>query len=170
MPTLSKSKLLAWRQCPKRLWLELHRPDLGEAPEPPARRFQVGLQVGDLARHLYDPEGKGSGVQFDAEGFQKAITRTQELVAQGNPIFGAGFKTEDASAFADVLVPEEQESWKLVEAKNSTEIMNATGVRDELESLNQQAEVLLASIERRAYLWVIRINRINAEKKKTNEE
>jgi len=25
---LSKSKLLAFRQCPRRLWLEVHRPDL----------------------------------------------------------------------------------------------------------------------------------------------
>ena len=30
MRVLSKSKLLAFRQCPKRLWLEVHRPDLRE--------------------------------------------------------------------------------------------------------------------------------------------
>ena len=30
MRTLSKSKLLAFRQCPKRLWLEVHRPELRE--------------------------------------------------------------------------------------------------------------------------------------------
>ena len=28
MRTLSKSKLLAFRQCPKRLWLEVHQPQL----------------------------------------------------------------------------------------------------------------------------------------------
>ena len=28
MRTLSKSKLLSFRQCPKRLWLEIHQPDL----------------------------------------------------------------------------------------------------------------------------------------------
>jgi hypothetical protein len=27
---LSKSKLLAFRQCPKRLWLQTHRPDLAD--------------------------------------------------------------------------------------------------------------------------------------------
>lgn len=30
MRTLSKSKLLAFRQCPKRLWLEIHAPQLRE--------------------------------------------------------------------------------------------------------------------------------------------
>jgi len=28
MRQLSKSKIIAYRQCPKRLWLELHRPEL----------------------------------------------------------------------------------------------------------------------------------------------
>ena len=28
MRTLSKSKIMAYRQCPKRLWLEIHQPEL----------------------------------------------------------------------------------------------------------------------------------------------
>jgi hypothetical protein len=28
MPMLSKSKLMSGRQCAKRLWLEIHRPEL----------------------------------------------------------------------------------------------------------------------------------------------
>jgi hypothetical protein len=30
MRPLSKSKILAFRQCAKRIWLELHRPELRE--------------------------------------------------------------------------------------------------------------------------------------------
>jgi hypothetical protein len=28
MHNLPKSKILAYRQCPKRLWLEIHKPEL----------------------------------------------------------------------------------------------------------------------------------------------
>ncbi len=28
MHNLSKSKIIAYRQCPKRLWLEIHKPEL----------------------------------------------------------------------------------------------------------------------------------------------
>jgi hypothetical protein len=28
MRNLSKSKIIAYRQCPKRLWLEIHKPEL----------------------------------------------------------------------------------------------------------------------------------------------
>lgn len=39
MRTFSKSKLLALRQCPKRLWLEVHRPDLREYSTETDARF-----------------------------------------------------------------------------------------------------------------------------------
>ena len=39
---LSKSKLLAFRQCPKRLWLEVHRPDLREDSSATESSFDVG--------------------------------------------------------------------------------------------------------------------------------
>lgn len=60
MRTLSKSKLMAYRQCPKRLWLEVHRPDLREDSAATQASFAVGHQVGDIAQRLYDPKGKGS--------------------------------------------------------------------------------------------------------------
>ena len=47
---LSKSKLIAFRQCPKRLWLEIHRPELKVWDEATERRFATGAQVGELAQ------------------------------------------------------------------------------------------------------------------------
>lgn len=41
MHTLSKSKLIAYRQCPKRLWLELHRPELRD-DSGSETAFQIG--------------------------------------------------------------------------------------------------------------------------------
>ena len=60
MRTLSKSKLLAFRQCPKRLWLEVHSPELREDSSATQASFTVGNQVGDIARKLYDPKSKGT--------------------------------------------------------------------------------------------------------------
>ena len=54
--TFSKSKLMALRQCPKRLWLEVHRPELREDSSATEAIFQTGHRVGELAQRLYDPQ------------------------------------------------------------------------------------------------------------------
>ena len=50
MRILSKSKLLAFLQCPKRLWLEIHHKDLRQDSAATQASFDVGHQVGDIAR------------------------------------------------------------------------------------------------------------------------
>lgn len=42
---LSKSKLIAYRQCPRRLWLELHRRDLREDSPGTEARFRAGVSL-----------------------------------------------------------------------------------------------------------------------------
>jgi hypothetical protein len=68
MRNLSKSKLLAFRQCPKRVWLEVHRPDLRVDTQDTEARFQVGHKVGEIARRLYDPKSFGRGDQCPSGG------------------------------------------------------------------------------------------------------
>jgi hypothetical protein len=99
MRFLSKSKLLAYRQCPKRLWLEVHRPELREDSAGTQARFQAGYQVGDIARRIYDPEGRGAIIDVEAEGFDGAFARTAELVISSRqPVFEAGFEAGGAPA------------------------------------------------------------------------
>ena len=128
MPTLSKSKLIAFRQCPKRFWLEVHRPDLREDSPQTQARFEVGYQVGDIAKRIYDPEGIGAVIDFKTEGFKGAFERTAVLVSNfRQPVFEAGFKAAGALVFADVLLPASengQRVWRMVEVKS------ATGVHD----------------------------------------
>ena len=80
MRPLSKSKLLAFRQCPKRLWLEVHQPELRADSGPTLASFATGHQVGDIARQLYDPQAQGTLIDPLAEGFDAAFTRTQQLL------------------------------------------------------------------------------------------
>ena len=126
MRHFSKSKLMAYRQCPKRLWLEVHRPDLREDSAGTQARFQTGYQVGDIARSLYDPEGTGAVIDVNTEGFDAAFARTAELLADSRqPVFEAGFKADGALAFADVMLPVFENGelmWRMVEVKSSTSV------------------------------------------------
>lgn len=102
---LSKSKLLAFRQCPKRLWLEVHRPDLREDSSGTGASFVVGHEVGDLARQLFDAEGNGVVLDPKAEGIAALLARTTDLLKSRSPIFEAGFSSNGALAQAHVLLP-----------------------------------------------------------------
>ena len=58
---------MAWRQCPKRLWLEVRRPELAVYPSATRRSFAMGHEVGAVARTLQaggvliDPPTLGAG-------------------------------------------------------------------------------------------------------------
>ena len=121
MRTLSKSKLLAFRQCPKRLWLEIHAPQLREDSGATLANYATGHQVGDIARQIYDPAQHGQLIDPQVEGFDEAFARTQTLLRARQPIFEAGFRAEGALAFADVLLPAGKQ-WRMVEVKSSTSV------------------------------------------------
>lgn len=125
MRTLSKSKLLAFRQCPRRLWLEVHCPELRSDSAATQASFAAGHQVGDIARQIYDPEGVGTLLDPQAEGFAAVFSRTQALLASGEPIFEAGFQAEGALSLADVMLPVASDRgsvWRMIEVKSSTEV------------------------------------------------
>jgi hypothetical protein len=123
MIPLSKSKILAFRQCPKRLWLEVHRPELREDSAETQVRFQKGYEVGAIARRIYDPEGHGATIDVKTEGYDGAFERTAGLIADSSqPIFEAGFQANGVLAFADVMLPELEKGrplWRMVEVKSS---------------------------------------------------
>ncbi len=122
---LSKSKVLSFRQCPKRLWLEIHRPELQEISSATESSFAVGHRVGEVARKLFDPEGAGIVIDPEAEGVASAIAKTRSLLAGSAPIFEAGFEADGARAFADVLLPitkRGKKAWRMVEVKSATNV------------------------------------------------
>ena len=122
---LSKSKLIAFRQCPKRLWLEVHQPQLREESKSTQAIFRTGHEVGELAQRLYNPRGQGDLVDLHAEGVGPAIKRSKSLLQGRTPVFEAGFAAGGAMAFADVMLPVTQEgkiAWRMVEVKSSTSV------------------------------------------------
>lgn len=125
MRTLSKSKLLAFRQCPKRLWLEIHQPTLRQDSAATQASFAVGHRVGDIARQLYDPKGKGQLIDPQGGGFDAAFALSSSLLSSSRPIFEAGFTAGGALAFADVMLPAKKGGkrvWRMIEVKSSTSV------------------------------------------------
>ena len=133
---LSKSKLMAYRQCPKRLWLEVHQPESKQDSDDTERRFRAGHEVGEVAQRVYDPEGRGVLIDPWGDGFDKAIKQSMELMGQSRPVFEATLSTGQALAMADVMLPvtenglptAEGESdaksvgWKMIEVKSATSV------------------------------------------------
>ncbi len=125
MKSLSKSKLIAFRQCPKRLWLELYKPELREDSSATKARFRVGNQVGDIAQRLYDPKSTGAVVNAQTEGYPEAFARSTDLMGKSQPVFEAGFSADGAFAFADVMLPVRsggRQEWRMIEVKSSASV------------------------------------------------
>lgn len=128
MKALSKSKIIAFRQCPKRLWLEVHQiKDKSDSSSTEAS-YSIGNQIGDIARTIYDPTNTGHLIEPFVDGFNAAFEQTQTLLTASEPIFEAGFCVDGALSFADVLLPTSnksgQQSWRMVEVKSSTSVKN----------------------------------------------
>jgi Domain of unknown function(DUF2779) len=122
---LSKTKLLAFRQCERRLWLEVHKPELRTDSAATEKSFRVGHTVGELARRLYDPEGAGTLIDVQAEGVAGALKRSLALLDSNGPLFEVGYKSDGAMAFADVMLRiggDKQSGWRMVEVKASTAV------------------------------------------------
>lgn len=118
---LSKTKLLSFAQCPKRVWLETYSPELEEPSPEQGARLAAGERVGEIARELY---GRGAGhlVSFD-RGLRAAIEQTRALVAAGGtePIFEATFDHDGVSVRVDVL-DRSQPAPRVIEVKSSTRV------------------------------------------------
>jgi hypothetical protein len=123
MRNLSKSKIIAFRQCPKRMWLEIHKPELRD-DSGSEMVFAIGNQVGDVARRIYDTAGTGRLIDVDEIGWEAAYAETSAwLSATAAPLFEAAIHIEGALALADVTLPEpcgDGLRWHMIEVKSST--------------------------------------------------
>ncbi len=119
---LSKSKITAFEQCPKRLWLSVHRRDLAEQDEGAEARFATGHEVGAVACALLP-----DGVMVEAEpDLAAALAATRSLLAGGHdrPIFEATLEHDGVLVRIDVLEPDGAGGWHMTEVKSSTKAKN----------------------------------------------
>jgi hypothetical protein len=119
MAGLSKSRIIVHQQCPKRLWLQINRPELIEQSGAATTRMATGTTVGEIARSLY-----ADGVPIDADDLGQALEDTRQATkAVDRPIFEATFQCQGVLVRADLLLPDSGR-YRMAEVKSST------GVKD----------------------------------------
>ena len=117
---LSKSRITAFEQCPKKLWLSVHRRELAEVQAQSELRFAAGHEVGAIACELAP-----GGVMIEAQpDLKAALKQTSELLATGHraPIYEATFSHDGVLIQADVLEPAGENGWCMAEVKSSTAV------------------------------------------------
>lgn len=118
---LSKSKYLSGLQCQKRLWMEIHKPELASPPPPGQQRiFDQGTTVGELATEEF-PDGVL--IEADYLNIPDAIKQTKEALDNSvDVIFEGCFIYDDVLVRPDIILRNDLGSWNMIEVKSSTSV------------------------------------------------
>jgi len=116
---LSKSRLMDWRQCPRKVWLKTHRPELIEHRADTEVRFKIGFEIGEQARALYP-----QGILIDTPDLAAALDQTRLVLRDypNTPVFEATFERDGVLVRVDLLVPDSVGAYRLAEVKASTSV------------------------------------------------
>jgi hypothetical protein len=150
MTLLSKSSLLAFRQCPRRLWLSRYRPGLDTSANNREQSLRSGKEVGEIARQIYDRRSKGVLIARSSGDLSAPLGRTSVLHSSDQPIFEGALSGGGGIAFADIMLPLRRSgrlAWKIIQVKSSTSLQNHH--RDEaaiLSCVANAANIDVASI------------------------
>ncbi|MDH4361826.1 MAG: DUF2779 domain-containing protein, partial [Nitrospirota bacterium] len=137
---LSKSRFLAGLQCAKRLYLEIHSPELATPPTPDRRAIMdMGTEVGVVARQYFP---HGVLVEETHRQIPSALLRTSELLKDPAvpAIFEGAFVWQGILVRVDIVERLDATRWRLVEVKATSKV-KAT----HLDDLTIQAAVLEGS-------------------------
>src|ERR1035441_8609088 len=118
---ISKSKFVAGCQCVKRLYWQVHEPELAAEPDAADQAImQQGHEVGMLARQLFPG---GIKVRSD-RGLDEAIRATRELVTNREipAIYEGVFEHGGVLVKVDILQRRSDGRWRLIEVKSSTSV------------------------------------------------
>lgn len=149
---ISKTKFVAGCQCLKRLYLQVHEPELAAEPEDAADAvIQQGREVGLLARKLFP-----GGIEVCSTGLDQAIRTTKELVANREvpAIFEGVFEHDGVLVRADVLQRRGENLWRLLEVKSASDLKEHY-----VQDVAIQSYVLSRSGLKLASSWLVHVNR-----------
>jgi predicted RecB family nuclease len=150
---ISKSKFVAGVQCLKRLYWQVHEPELAAQPDAADQAImQQGHEVGTLARQLFP-----GGVEVDGSGgLDDAIRTTRELVANREipAVFEGTFENSGVLVRVDVLQRRRDHRFRLIEVKSTTSLkeehLDDVGIQSRVVSRSglDLASVNLAHVNR----------------------
>ncbi len=126
-PRLSKSKFLAGLQCLKRVYLEVHHPQLASPPDASTQAMlDMGIEIGELARSLF-PGGVYIGESHRQREAALAHTASVIIDLAVPAIFEGAFEHNAVLVRVDILEridgqPVERAAWRLIEVKSSSRV------------------------------------------------
>ena len=119
---LSKSRIQSGRQCPKRLWLEMHQRDAVQWAGAAQFRMDEGTRFGELAQELL---GGGVLIEADYRHPQQALADTRRELAcpleEVPMLFEAAFEHENVMVRVDGF-HRRHDGDTLIEVKSSTSV------------------------------------------------
>jgi len=150
---ISKSRFLAGCQCLKRLYLQVHCPELVGKPDGANEAIiEQGRQVGILARQLFP-----GGIEVEGySGLDRAIRTTKELLGNSEvpAIFEGAFEHQGVIVKTDILQRRKPNHWRLVEIKSTADLKD-----HHLEDVAIQKYVVSGLGVQLASVWLAHINR-----------
>ncbi|MFA9418765.1 MAG: DUF2779 domain-containing protein [Gammaproteobacteria bacterium] len=116
---LSKSKYMAGLTCPRKLWLQLWRPELQAEPGGMTALIMAqGSLFGELAHRLY---ADAVLIDIDIRNLARAQADTLAAIEAGaRTILEATFRAGQYRVLSDVVQRQADGSWHLIEVKSST--------------------------------------------------
>ena len=150
---LSKSRFLSGLQCHKRLYLEIHAPQLAADVDDRRRiMLDMGKEMNEIA-HRYFPGGVL--VAENHRHSTAALERTAALMADPNvtTIFEGAFQFEGTLIRADVLERIDG-SWRLIEVKAASRVKSV-----HLDDLAVQTHVLRGNGLNLSGIFLMHVNR-----------
>jgi hypothetical protein len=136
MINLSKSRYCTGLQCPKILWLDIHKSEEKDNALVNQTRFDTGSMVGELARDYFDSHA----LVAYSEDKSVMLAETERLVAAETPVIcEASFACESGFCSVDILRYYDG-GFEIVEVKSST------GLKPEhLDDMAFQYHILVSS-------------------------
>lgn len=127
---ISKSKFLAFCQCPKRLWLEVNKPGEAIVDSSAMARFNTGNVVGDLAMGYFGDYIDVTTTKIDSNGnevldLNKMLSDTSDLIKTGSGVDNiceASFSYDGTYCAVDILHRRSKggDKFDIYEVKSST--------------------------------------------------
>jgi len=117
---LSKSLFIRGLQCHKSLHLHLFHPELrDELTEAQEARFQMGTEVGLLARQLFPG---GLEIPYEGLSHEEQLRRTSSAIAKGATVLYEPALSHDGVFVKVDLLRRGRKGWEIYEVKSSTEV------------------------------------------------
>lgn len=130
---LSKSRLMSYQQCDRKLWLSVHGPELAAVSDSNQARFDQGNEVGEFARREAEKSfGAATLIDVRPHGWKEGVRLCEEALARAGVqvLFEAPFIGGGIGVLVDIVVRAADGALTLVEVKSSTSLKGKPYVDD----------------------------------------